>query len=454
MLVVHSKSTKQAVRLKIIGVGNAGCNMLDRYVLGAGVNTDSAALNTDAAHLNACVAEEKVLIGERTTGGLGTGGDPEHALAAWEESSNVALRLLEDADAFLFLGGLGGGTGSVAIARLAAAAREAGKPSFAVLTLPFEFEGTRKARQAKEALESIRESVAAAAIFPNDALHTFPSPAARLAEAFAAADGLLAGFAHALVRMLSSSGPIAITAGDLFGTLVGGRIVGVAYASASGPNRIADVLTGLFKCPLLRGSEPLEKASSVLLHVACSGDLSVSELDAIARGVRRELDNEALLQFGISTDHSVQGEIALTFVATIRSPSQPASIRICPEATETPANPADPRVPNVSAQEASSSLSAPEEKKPHEFPTLFSQEVLDATKGVQPNPEQASDASQTSSYLPSTPAKKLGAKKLPKQEVLPLDGVARGRFEKSEPTIVEGEDLDIPTFIRWKIRIK
>ena len=437
MLAVHSRSLKSTPRLKLIGAGNAGCNMLDRFVLRTGSNTNSAAVNTDAAHLNACVAAEKVLCGERTAGGLGCGGDPEHALEAWEESSASALHLLEDADVFLFLAGLGGGTGGAFVQRLAAAARNAGKPCFALLTLPFEFEGARKNRHAREILEDIRESASVVAAFPNDALHTFPSASARLAEAFEAADSLLAGAAGSIVSMLSGAGPVQITAGDLFGILAGGKTTWVAHGSGSGPNRAAEAAAALFKCPLLRTDDPLEKSTSVMLHIAAGDRFSIAELDAVTGLVRREFDSETPLSFGISIDASHVDALSLTLLATRRTPRPPA-----PFATGSPG--VEQHVEKV-PQPRTPAGAGP-------APGLFPEDELE----IAPPEESAvaTGAPPPVSPMPSEPVKKAAARKLPKQEVLPLDDVARGRFEKSEPTIVEGEDLDIPTFIRWKIRLK
>lgn len=454
MLTLQSlPAPKDAVRLHWIAVGNAGCNRFDHLALEAGGSLPGSALNTDAANLQGCVAGEKILLGETVCRGLGCGGDPESGLAAWNESAERALACLDEADVAVFLAGLGGGTASALLPLLTNAALERGIHVIHLLTLPFSFEGVRRNRQAAETLEALSHPGVLTIAFPLDGLGDLNASTGPLGEAFAESDRLLTGIAAALHTICQSTGPIEVTTGDLFGLLGGGRQSWFAHTSAEGPGRAAEIVPRLLQSPFLRNAPSLEDASHVLLHLRAGADLSLAEVQTIVKQLQRELGSDTSLQIGLSTAPAPSSSIVLTLIG-VRRQSAPTSPKL--QAPHTAAAPQKKQpAPAPSPAPESSEEPAP---APDSIPSSES-ELLPPDESAPPRATPEDDQSELFApvELPPSQPRTSTPKKTPvkaKQEVLPLEGASRGRFDKSEPTIVEGEDLDVPTFLRWKVKLK
>src|SRR5919204_121125 len=178
----------EIIPIKIIGIGGAGSNALDRLVLDGMDKADLIAINTDVQSLASSVAANKVQLGRSITRGLGAGGDPEVGYQAAMESADEIRQALTDARIIFICAGLGGGTGSGAAPVVAQLAREAGSLVVALATLPFSFEGKRRGAQAQAALRQLREIAHAVICFENDLMGDMVAPKAGIHQAFATAD--------------------------------------------------------------------------------------------------------------------------------------------------------------------------------------------------------------------------------------------------------------------------
>lgn len=488
MLAIHPLSSPAGPRrIKVIAAGNAGINILDRISLADGGRLDCAAVNTDAQSLAACVASEKFLLGEMATRGLGAGGDPALAVSALEENGDELLGLLEDADAFLLVGCLGGGTAGVVLAHLARLIASKGMPVFSVLTLPFSFEGARRAAQAREALEQLRPASPVAAVFPNDGLAEIVTPSGPVTEAFALSDELLAGVIRSLLGVLKGRGPMDLGAEQLLALLRGTEKGSLfTHASATGANRANDVVAKALKSPLLRSGLALEEVNRVAIHLAADKSLSLVETQTVLSLLQRHLEDSVTMQLGISCDGHPEAGLALTIFGARGEPqaipNEAVQVVAAPQLETTAPTPllekqtAEPKreveveieveaeapaiAPDLDLQNEESPVPAAQEEEesipPEPSPVIPVPEKVSVpkspeTKGGDLLPGMQPQVESKPNLLTKEPKKSAPKHK---QEVLPLDVAARGRFERSEPTIVEGEDLDVPTFLRLRLKIK
>ena len=399
----YEEPAKEAV-IRLIGIGNAGVNITDRLAMRATLPIHTIALNSDQQSLTASVAAQKLVLGPMTTHGLGAGGDPERALDAARESLVELQQAVSGADVVILCAGLGGGTGSAVTPLLAKMAKEKGALVAVVVTSPFQFEGRRRTQQAKDSLSEISRYTDALVHFENDRMAELVEPRADVSETFAACDGLLFHAIGGVVRILQNPGPLPIAVNDLLSVLRagnGGCLFGCG--ESVGGNRAHEALEQALRSPLLDRGRLLQEAGKILVHLAGPASLTFAEVAAVMREISKNTAPTANLCLGVSTAGDDAAPLVVTIIgrtgveekAAVRSPVAPAEIKI-------PA----PTPPPVAAP-------------PHEEAPVNNE---------------------------SAPSK---AQKV-KQDFLQLEPVARGRFERSEPTIVEGEDLDVPTFLRLK----
>lgn len=406
------------LKARIFGVGGAGSGALE-YMAG----TDLAELRLCALHTEAWALEQravadKVLIGTGRTYGLGTGGDPEIGRAMAEHERARLDGLCADTDLVVIVAGLGGGTGTGVAPVLANSAKKAGALTLALVTLPFEFEGPRRMRQALGGLQTLRSVADAVICLPNEKAALLLDPSATALHTFGFLNELIAGSLRGLYRMLTRPGPINVDFAYLCSILRGRHVESVlATASASGPDRGPTVARRLFESPLLDGGAALAEADDALVCLAAGPDLPMAEINTIMKSVAGRL-GEAKLVFGTAVDERLGDEIALTLVAA-RNRKVPVPME---EDAEPP--PAAGRFESSFLNPVETARPSPRFKAPAPTPTPALTERLErVSKGRKNGPKW-------------------------KQEQLALEIVSRGRFEKSDPTIHQGQDLDVPTYVR------
>jgi cell division protein FtsZ len=475
------------IPIKVVGVGDAGSNVLDRIVLDGLDKADLIAINTDVQSLASSVASTKVQLGRTVTRGLGAGGDPEVGYNAAFESADEIRHALTDARMIFICTGLGGGTGSGAAPAVAQVARENGSLVLAFATLPFAFEGKRRLAQAREALVKLRENCDAVICFENDRMGDMVAPKAGIHQAFAVADVTISQSVRSIVSLIQRPGLIRIGFDDLLSALrsPSGRCV-FGFGESDSDNRAHDALTQALKNPLMDRGRMLADASHVLVQVSGGPGMTLTEVEILMQELGKHIHDDTQIIFGTAVDSRMGNRLSVTLISSLAGeedvappPAKPAKAAKVAKAVAPPAPIAEPEpvappepsvweqheeiVPDVVAQEETAS--EPETSTPE----LIQNEEVTAAEPVEVEPVSALPEEPEIEAPPPQPRVILPRKKpvifkeskpvvekkpLAKQEVMQFEPVTRGRFEKSEPTIVEGQDLDVPTFLRKNVRVK
>jgi len=428
--------------VRLVGLGNAGVNLADRITMTGGFGLETVAINSDQLSLSSSVSPVKVSLGPLTTRGLGAGGDPEIGLDAAKESLQEIEDALSGADIIFLCAGLGGGTASGAGGMVAAAAKRSGALLVAIVTSPFGFEGRRRASQAAAAFQEISAHADAVIHFENDRMAELTAPKSGVAETFAACDELLGGCVAAVAQLISAPGPLGVGLPDLLSVLNGGNGGCLFGTGASaGDNRAHEALERALKSPLLDRGRLLDDAASVLVHLSGPPSLSFAEVGAIMQEIARQASEGSMLHLGVSTLPEKNAPVVVTILAKAGAAAVPAAAPVArPRRAPAPERPPKPE-PAPVEQDLPSAPEVPAAEKPEPGPEP-------EPAPARPVPPQRAAAPHPSKQPPAQ-APKPAAPKI-KQETLQFEPVARGRFEKIEPTIVEGEDLDVPTFLRLK----
>ena len=474
------------IPIKVVGVGGAGCNVLDRIVLDGLDKADLIAINTDVQALASSVAARKVQLGRTVTRGLGAGGDPEVGYNAAFESADEMRQALTDARMIFICTGLGGGTGSGAAPAVAQVAREGGSLVIAFATLPFAFEGKRRFAQAQEALAKLREHCDAVICFENDRMGDMVAPKAGIHQAFAVADVTISQSVRSIISLIQRPGLIRIGFDDLLSALrsPSGRCL-FGFGESDSDNRAHDALTQALKNPLMDRGRMLAEASHVLVQVSGGPGMTLTEVEILMQELGKHIQDQTQIIFGTAVDSRMGNRLSVTLISSLASveeetipPVKPARVskakpaaRPEPEPEPQPATPPPPPIWEQPA-EVVPPIAAEETTPVMEWPTV-PPELLqpDEPASAEPEPAPVAEAPEEPFFEepPPPPRVILPAKKptpfkepkpvvekkpLAKQEVMQFEPVTRGRFEKSEPTIVEGQDLDVPTFLRKNVRVK
>jgi cell division protein FtsZ len=471
---------QESIPIKVVGVGGAGSNALDRVVLDGMEKADMIAINTDVQSLAASVAAQKVQLGRTSTRGLGTGGDPDLGYQAAMESADEIRRALVDARMIFICAGLGGGTGSGAAPVVAQLAREAGSLVIVFATLPFSFEGKRRAEQAQEALARLGEVANAVICFENDRMGDMVAPKAGIHQAFAFADVMISQSVRSIVNLIQRPGLIRIGFDDLLSALrsQSGRCL-FGFGESDSDNRAHDALTQALKNPLMDKGRMLADAANVLVQVAGGPGMTLSEVEILMKELGRHVRDSTQILFGTAVDGRMGNRLSVTILSSIAiegAPEQTSEVTYAPPIpAPAPFIPPSPPIweqqpeplpvieaaPPVETEDAVEPVEAEKTPAPDELMSFEAPVSIEAP--IKPNPEPKKPVPGPRVIVPTKkpmlirePVKPVKPGKIvqAKQEVMQFEPVTRGRFEKSEPTIVEGQDLDVPTFLRKNVRVK
>ena len=455
-------SVEDFISIKIVSVGGAGLNALDRIVLDGLERAEVVAINTDVQSLASSVAAHKVQLGRNVTRGLGAGGDPELGYQAAVESSEEIREALANARMILICAGLGGGTGSGAAPLIAQLAREAGALVLGFVTLPFSFEGKRRNAQAREALDRLDQFANAVICFENDQMAEIVPPKAGIHQAFASADMLISQSVRSIVNVIQRPGLIRIGFDDLLAALRrrNGRCL-FGFGESDSDNRAHDALTQALKNPLMDRGRMLSDAARILVHIAGGPGMTLSEVEVLMQELGRHVNEQTQILFGTAVDGRMGNRLSVTIISSLAADGDIAldGVTSLPVAVPTPSIWEQQPQPQTSVDSVPESIPMPE---PPRVPPIDFAPIEQEPPIAEPAPPATSlskkaESSSVAAQGRSAPVKKPNPveEKLPaKQEVLQFEPVTRGRFEKSEPTIVEGEDLDVPTYLRKNIKVK
>lgn len=302
-------------KIKVIGVGGAGCNALNSMIsLQQIQGVEFVAVNTDAQALLTCQAPTKVQIGEQLTKGLGSGGNPEIGLQAAEESIDKINDMVEGADMVYITAGLGGGTGTGAAPVVAEVATKSGALTVAVVTKPFAFEGAKRRSNAEEGVENLKDKVDTMIVIPNQRLIEVVDKKMSLLEAFKVADSVLGQGVQGISDIIVMPGLINVDFADVKSIMsnAGSALMGIG--SGSGEGRATTAARAAIASPLLEIS--IDGAKGILFNITGGGDLSMFEVDEAAKIISSAADPDANIIFGASIDESLVDQVKITVIAT------------------------------------------------------------------------------------------------------------------------------------------
>ena len=299
-------------RIMVIGVGGAGNNTVSRLMESGNISAECVAINTDMQHLKATHAKQKILIGEKLTRGLGSGGDPEIGKAAIMESAKHVEKILEGVDIAFITAGLGGGTGTGASPVIARIAREKGAIVVGVVTMPFKIEKGRIAYAIKGLTEMRRECDTVIVIDNNKLMRMVPH--LPINEAFKVGDSVLANMIKGITEIIAAPSLINLDFAD-FRTIVkkgGVAVAGVGESSA--PNRAEDAVQKALSMPLL--DVDYVGAKGALIHVAGDEKMTIDEANRVGEIVSQMMSDDALVIWGARVNPEMNGKLRVTLVLT------------------------------------------------------------------------------------------------------------------------------------------
>ena len=305
---------ENVVKIKVIGVGGGGNNVVNRMVRGGVQGVEFIAVNTDKQALNASAAGYKLQIGEKLTGGKGAGSNPDVGRQAAEESRTQIGKALEDTDMVFVTAGMGGGTGTGAAPIVAEVAREQGVLTVGVVTKPFGFEGIRRMRAAEAGIEALRDKVDSLVIIPNERLKYATDQKITFANAFEIADDVLRQAVQSISDLIRDTGFINLDFADVTAIMKDAGLAHMGVGRAAGKGKAEEAARMAISSPLLETS--IEGARGVLINITGSPDIGLEEVEQAATLVQQAVHPEALTIFGATFDETLDDEMRVTVIAT------------------------------------------------------------------------------------------------------------------------------------------
>lgn len=305
---------ESVVKIKVIGVGGGGNNVVNRMVRSGARGVDFVAVNTDKQALNVSSATYKIQIGEKLTHGQGAGADPEVGRKAAEESRNQIAKALEDTDMVFIAAGMGGGTGTGGAPIVAEIARESGILTVGVVTKPFKFEGPRRMRAADAGIEELRSKVDSLVIIPNERLKFATDQKITFSNAFEIADDVLRQAVQSISDLIRDTGFINLDFADVTAIMKDAGLAHMGVGRAAGKNKAEEAARMAISSPLLETS--ISGAHGVLINVTGSMDIGLDEVEQAASLVQEAVHPDALTIFGATFDETLDDEIRVTVIAT------------------------------------------------------------------------------------------------------------------------------------------
>lgn len=408
--LVEGQFPEGGLNIKIIGIGGAGTNAVDRIKLEDLEQVHLTAVDTDSQVLASSPVEESFLLGRTVTHGKSAGGNVDKGRMAAEADADHLRGIVSGVDLVFLLAGLGGGTGSGAAPVIADLAVSEGALVIAFTPLPFQREGASRKERARVALEALHKKCHAVITLPNDLVFKQVDPSATLMEAFAMADKWIKLGVHSIWSMLFNTGLINVDFSTLQSALAepGGKtLFGTGYGK--GEDLVVQALKDLERCPLLHLPDTgyIKDTDQLIVNLTGGPDLTMTMVNEVMDAVSGKFGCRTSIVMGASIDGSFYNQLRVTVMGTVR------------------------RVPSVKGFEPVPSASIP----PNEPP---------------PAKAETSGSAQS----PEPPAPTAGPLSKEQEEfAFPKPEEDRGFFEKTRHNYYEGEDLDIPTYLRRGIKI-
>lgn len=304
----------ELANIKVIGVGGAGNNAVNRMIDAGLQGVEFLAANTEVQILETSKAEKKLQLGEKLTKGLGAGAKPEVGGAAAEESKEDIMKALQGADMVFVTAGMGGGTGTGAAPIVAECAKELGALTVAVVTKPFPFEGTVRMRNANSGIEALKGKVDTIIIVPNERLLQAVDKKVTIQDAFSLADDVLRQGVQGISDLITVPGVINLDFADVKTIMTdqGEALMGIG--TATGENRAVDAAKAAISSPLLERT--IDGAKGIIISVTGSEDLGLLEINEAAQIISEAADPDANIIWGTSINPEMGEEVRITVIAT------------------------------------------------------------------------------------------------------------------------------------------
>jgi cell division protein FtsZ len=384
-----------------------------------------AVINTDYQALASSPVQDKVLIGMGVTRGLGAGGDPELGRVAAEADREKIAAVVKDCDLVFIVTGMGGGTGSGASPTVAEIAAETGALVIAFVTMPFSFEGGRRLKQAEEGLAALRKVCDAVIPLPNDVLLQEAADNETVLDSFARADEWIGRGVKSIWAMLFKTGLINLDFATLRQAFQqrGGKTL-FSLGEGAGDNAVADTIASLKLCPLLHTPEFSRKADRLLVNIVGGADLTLPKVNELMSAITEQFGRDSHIIMGAVIDETMAGRVEVCVLGTSDMGGRGVtSRRSVPVARVKSTAPAVPRGDSPAAPMPDNGPTAP-------LPEGFALSVGDSAE-----------------------ARNVLAAKAAQDEFGFGEVERRGHFEKTDRNLFDGQDLDVPTYLRRGVKI-
>ena len=311
--VVDQKNLKPS--LTVMGIGGAGCNAVNNMIQSNLNNVDFIVANTDAQALENSLCYNRIQLGLEKTKGLGAGADPIIGKDAAEESIDLISEELRNTNMLFLTAGLGGGTGTGALPVIASIAKKLGIVTVAIVSTPFNFEGTKRMNLALQGLEEVKSNVDTLLIIPNQNLFKVSNEQTSFAEAFKKADNVLFDGVKGLTDLITQPGLINLDFADVRTVIKEMGFAMMGTAVAEGDNKAVEASNLALTNPLIENID-MNTAKGVIVNISGGSDMTLLEVDHAANIIRQSVNPEANIIFGSLIDETLQGKLKISIFAT------------------------------------------------------------------------------------------------------------------------------------------
>ena len=438
--------------IKVVGVGGAGGNAVNRMIAEGLQNVEFIAVNTDAKDLLRSEADVKISLSDQSSRGLGAGADPEKGAKAAQDHQSDIEESLKGADMVFVTCGEGGGTGTGASPIVARAAHQQGALTIAVVTRPFSFEGPQRAASAELGIDNLRQEVDALIVIPNDRLLELSDRSITIMDAFKTADSALLSGVQGITDLITSNSYIHVDFSDVTAILRGAGTALFGIGSARGEDRATQAAELAISSPLLE--ESIEGAHGALINVAGPTDIGLQEASAAVELVRKAIHPEAQIIWGLALDDAYGDEVRVTVIAAgfdtakeqaAANAAQPLTVAAAQQAQEAqqkaaaqPAEQTAPAQPAVAPVQPAATPAQPAPAQP--APAVQPAPAQQPQTGQQPvQPVQQPGQQSPFTFAPTTG-------NIPQQQPYQQNPYQQYPYapDQSDPA----GDLDIPDFLR------
>lgn len=304
----------QVAKIKVFGIGGAGCNAVNRMVEEGVQGVEFYVANTDMQDLNKSPVENKIILGRETTRGLGAGANPEMGRKAALENEEEIREAMQGADMVFITAGMGGGTGTGAAPVVAQIAREMGILTVGVVTRPFAFEGRKRLEQALAGIDELNKNVDSLVIIPNERLKYVSEQKITFKNAFEIADGVLRQAVANISELITVPGFINLDFADVTSVMKDAGYAHIGTGRAAGKDKAAEAARMAISSPLLETS--IDMAHGVIVSIIGSDDIGLDEVETAATMVQQAAHPDAHIIFGAFIDDTMDDELRVVVIAT------------------------------------------------------------------------------------------------------------------------------------------